>query len=93
VANTGPHVPADQVRRLLEPFQRRDAKRGHDREGLGLGLSIVAAIADAHDATLSVHPRPSGGLAVEVAFRPASDTAAAQTSIPSPLKGRSESGQ
>jgi signal transduction histidine kinase len=69
VANTGPHVPADQARRLLEPFQRLDGKRGHDHEGLGLGLSIVAAIADAHDATLSVRPRPSGGLAIEVAFR------------------------
>jgi signal transduction histidine kinase len=73
VANTGPHVPADQARRLLEPFQRLDRKRGHDHEGLGLGLSIVAAIADAHDATLSVRPRPAGGLAIEVAFRLAAD--------------------
>jgi signal transduction histidine kinase len=73
VANTGPHVPADQARQLLEPFQRLDGKRGHDHEGLGLGLSIVAAIADAHDATLSVRPRPAGGLAIEVAFRLAAD--------------------
>ncbi|MGH3191314.1 MAG: sensor histidine kinase [Streptosporangiaceae bacterium] len=69
VVNTGPHVPADQARRLLEPFQRLDGKRGHDQEGLGLGLSIVAAIADTHDATLSLRPRPAGGLAIEVAFR------------------------
>jgi signal transduction histidine kinase len=69
VANTGPHVPADQASRLLEPFQRLDGKRLHDADGLGLGLSIVAAIADAHDATLSVCPQPSGGLRVEVAFR------------------------
>jgi signal transduction histidine kinase len=68
VANTGPHVPADQARRLLEPFQRLDGKRGHHQEGLGLGLSIVAAIADAHDASLSVRPRPSGGLAIDVTF-------------------------
>ena len=70
VANTGPHVPADQVPRLLEPFQRLDGKRGHHQEGLGLGLglSIVAAIAGAHNADLSVHPRPPGGLAIEVTF-------------------------
>ena len=68
VANTGPHVPAAQAPRLLEPFQRLDGKRGHHREGLGLGLSIVAAIADAHNAELSVHPRPAGGLAIEVTF-------------------------
>jgi signal transduction histidine kinase len=70
VANTGPHVPAEQARRLLEPFQRLDGKRGHDHEGLGLGLSIVAAIASAHGATLSVRPRPSGGLAIKVTFPP-----------------------
>jgi signal transduction histidine kinase len=82
MGNTGPHVPADQARRLLDPFQRLDRRGGHNHEGLGLGLSIVAAIADAHDATLSVHPRPSGGLAVEVAFRLTSG--AAQTSMPDP---------
>lgn len=68
VSNTGPPVPADQVRRLLEPFQRLDGKRGHDHEGFGLGLSIVAAIADAHGATCSVRPCPDGGLAIDVAF-------------------------
>ena len=68
VAATGPHVPADQARRLLEPFQRLDGKRGHDHEGLGLGLSIVAAIAHAHGAALSVCPRPPGGLAITVTF-------------------------
>jgi signal transduction histidine kinase len=68
VANTGPHVPAGQAPRLLEPFQRLDGKRGHHQDGLGLGLSIVAAIADAHNADLSIHPRPAGGLAIEVTF-------------------------
>jgi signal transduction histidine kinase len=84
VANTGPHVPADQARRLLEPFQRLDGRHGHGHEGLGLGLSIVAAIADAHDATLSVRLRPSGGLSIEVAFRLTTNKGAAQTSIPHP---------
>ena len=83
VSNTGPPVPEDQVQRLLEPFQRLDGKRGHDHEGLGLGLSIVAAIADAHDATLSVRPCPAGGLAIEVAFPVTARKAAAQASGPS----------
>ena len=83
VANTGPHVPAGQAPRLLEPFQRLDERRRHDREGLGLGLSIVAAIASAHDATLSVHPRPSGGLAIEVTFPLTANETAALTSVPS----------
>ncbi len=82
VANAGPHVPADQARRLLEPFQRLDGRRGHDHEGRGLGLSIVAAIASAHDATLSVLPRPSGGLAIEVTFPLTANETAAQASVP-----------
>lgn len=66
VANTGPVVPPDQVDRLFEPFQRlhRTADDGHH----GLGLSIVRAIAVAHEATLTARPRPGGGLTIEVTF-------------------------
>jgi signal transduction histidine kinase len=69
IANSGPQVPADQTRMLLEPFQRLNEHRGHS-QGLGLGLSIAAAIAHAHNASLSITPRPSGGLLVEVEFCP-----------------------
>jgi signal transduction histidine kinase len=78
VSNTGIHIPADQVERLLQPFQHLDGKRSSDHEGLGLGLSIVAAIADAHDATLSVHPQPHGGLAIRVSFHLAVDSASSR---------------
>jgi signal transduction histidine kinase len=70
VSNTGPDIPPGQVNRLLQPFQRLDGDRGHAHEGLGLGLSIVAAIAAAHHAGLSVRPRPAGGLSAEVRFPP-----------------------
>ena len=67
VANTGPRVPPDQLDRLLEPFQRLDHERGADTNGHhGLGLSIIRAIANAHDATLAARARPEGGLAVTV---------------------------
>lgn len=66
VSNTGEVISADQVDRLFEPFQRlrRTADDGHH----GLGLSIVRAIARAHGATLTAHPRPGGGLVVECTF-------------------------
>jgi signal transduction histidine kinase len=66
VANTGDVVPAEQVDRLFEPFQRmrRVADDGHH----GLGLSIVRAIAVAHGATVFARARHSGGLTVEVEF-------------------------
>ena len=76
ITNTGPVIPAGQVTRLLEPFQRLPDGRRADQEGLGLGLSIVAAIAKAHHATLTVTPGRPGGLTIEISF-PA--TAAATT--------------
>ena len=67
VTNSGPVVPADQVERLLQPFQRTAPDRTSS-SGLGLGLSIVAAVAASHHADLSVAPRPGGGLDVQIAF-------------------------
>jgi signal transduction histidine kinase len=68
VANTGSLVPPEQIERLLQPFQRLAPDRVGYRDGLGLGLSIVAAIASAHDAALDIRPREQGGLEVEVRF-------------------------
>jgi signal transduction histidine kinase len=84
VANSGPTVPRDEVDRLIEPFQRlhRVADDGHH----GLGLSIVQAIASAHDAVLTVQARMSGGLFVEAAFpalTPASSVVSSQP-VPEP---------
>jgi signal transduction histidine kinase len=69
VANSGREIPADQVSRLLEPFQRlRPGRRNAGDERHGLGLSIVRAIALAHGATLTLRAQEGGGLAVTVAF-------------------------
>jgi signal transduction histidine kinase len=62
-------APAD-VHRLLEPFQRGNSRHPHG--DAGLGLSIVQAIATAHDATLTTSPQPGGGLDVTVSFPPRS---------------------
>jgi signal transduction histidine kinase len=70
IANTGPVVPSAEIARLLQPFQRLERDRVAHGEGLGLGLSIVAAVADAHGATLSVDPRSGGGLEIRVEFPP-----------------------
>jgi signal transduction histidine kinase len=68
VRNSGPVVGAEQVQRLLQPFERMgEARTGHER-GHGLGLSIVGAIAEAHRAQLRISPQPEGGLLVEVVF-------------------------
>ncbi len=68
INNTGAPVPADQIQRLLQPFQRLAPDRIGHADGLGLGLSIVAAIATAHRASLDVHPGREGGLSIAVRF-------------------------
>jgi signal transduction histidine kinase len=68
VTNTGPPVPSADIDRLFQPFQRLDRRRATFKDGHGLGLSIVRAIATTHDATVAAHPRPDGGLCVLVVF-------------------------
>jgi signal transduction histidine kinase len=75
VGNTGPEIAPDDVGRLVKPFQRggtAGSSRTRSRpgaDGLGLGLSIVDAIAVAHGAQLTVTPRlTGGGLSVRLAF-------------------------
>jgi signal transduction histidine kinase len=67
VANSGPVVSANEAAGLTEAFHRLNGDRT-DTRGVGLGLSIVEAIASAHGAELAVSPRPDGGLEVEVRF-------------------------
>ena len=68
VANTGPLIPADELQRLFQPFQRLNANPRTLGDGAGLGLAIVHAIADAHTARLTARARTGGGLAIDVAF-------------------------
>lgn len=68
VVNTGPPVPEDQVSRLFQPFQRLSPDHASQPGGHGLGLSIVRAIAAAHDAGLKVQLCAGGGLSIEVHF-------------------------
>jgi signal transduction histidine kinase len=68
VSNTGPVIPISDIDRLFQPFQRLDPRRTHHKDGHGLGLSIVRAIATAHSATITAHPQLEGGLLVSVSF-------------------------
>jgi signal transduction histidine kinase len=69
VTNTGPVVRAEETERMFEPFQRLHGGRAARADGHhGLGLSIVRAIAVAHDATIEAVPQAAGGLEVTVSF-------------------------
>ncbi|HYB47744.1 MAG TPA: HAMP domain-containing sensor histidine kinase [Streptosporangiaceae bacterium] len=68
VTNTGPVLPPEVVPMLLEPFRRQlpDRTSTSTRRGSGLGLSIVAAITDAHGGTIDLAAQAGGGLQITV---------------------------
>ncbi|NGN94501.1 HAMP domain-containing histidine kinase [Nocardioides sp. KC13] len=66
VTNTGPEVATYQVAELFQPFRRLDHDRIAVDRGVGLGLSIVEAIARAHEGSVTAQPRDGGGLVVSV---------------------------
>jgi signal transduction histidine kinase len=74
VANTGPKIPASELERIFQPFQRLEPTRTNNGRGLGLGLSIVQAIADAHEATVTTRAPADGGLHIEINFPAAAST-------------------
>jgi two-component system, OmpR family, sensor histidine kinase VanS len=66
VENTGEQLPQVLVSTLTEPFQRGSKRARTDLAGVGLGLAIVKSIAQAHDGTLTLAPRTTGGLCATV---------------------------
>jgi two-component system sensor histidine kinase VanS len=71
VENTGELLSPQLVATLVEPFQRGANRTRTHLEGVGLGLAIVDSVARAHDGTLTLTPRPAGGLLVTVCLRAA----------------------
>lgn len=59
VRDSGPGIPVDQQPRIWERLYRGDAGR-HER-GLGLGLSLVKAVVEAHRGTAEVVSAPGAG--------------------------------
>ena len=60
VADEGCGIPPDELDQIFERFARVDASRARGREGVGLGLAIVDAIAKAHGGRCTVKSSPQG---------------------------------
>jgi signal transduction histidine kinase len=85
VENGGDALGPRQVAELTQPFRRLEADRIGTDKGSGLGLSIVAAIAEAHGGTVDLQARPGGGLRVRIELPAAAATTSA--SVPAGMPG------
>jgi two-component system sensor histidine kinase VanS len=66
VENTGDKLTSQSVATLAEPFLRGTERIRTDHAGVGLGLTIVKSITQAHGGTLILAPRAAGGLRATV---------------------------
>jgi signal transduction histidine kinase len=60
VSDTGPGIPREDLPHIFEPF-RRSERAGRSSKGTGLGLTIVRAILDQHQAPIRVQSEPERG--------------------------------
>ena len=65
VMDRGPGIPKTDREHIFQRFWRRDRRRGGNA---GLGLAIVARIAQMHGATVDIDERPGGGAVFAIRF-------------------------
>ena len=79
VENTGGTIPPYEVETLFRPFRRLGTERVLG--GVGLGLSIVRAVARAHGGDATAEAREDGGLLVTVRLPAAQTTVHAEARV------------
>ena len=68
VTDSGPGLDEEHLEHVFERFYRADPSRARTSGGIGLGLSIVAAVAEAHGGTVSATSRPGEGTTFSIAL-------------------------
>ena len=68
VSDNGRGIPSEHLARLTEPFYRVDKARSRAHGGVGLGLSLCKAIAEAHGGHLAIQSELHKGTTVTVAL-------------------------
>jgi two-component system OmpR family sensor kinase len=66
VADSGPGIAPEQLEAIFERFARLDVGRSRERGGVGLGLAIVRAIAEAHGGSVRVRSALGQGSVFEI---------------------------
>lgn len=68
VADTGIGISEEHLTHVFNPFFRVDTHYVSQREGTGLGLPLVKALADLHGATIQVNSKVDVGTRIELIF-------------------------
>lgn len=61
VKDDGPGITPEKLREIAAPFTQSDMSTGRSKEGLGLGVPLVQAIAEAHGGRFKLDSKPSAG--------------------------------
>ncbi len=69
ISDTGIGISEDEVEKVFEEFYRADKSRSKDREGFGLGLSIVKKIAQLHGIEIKINSSDNTGTTFSLVFR------------------------
>ncbi len=69
ISDTGIGISEDEVEKVFEEFYRADKSRSKDREGFGLGLSIVKKIAQLHGIEIKINSSANAGTTFYLVFK------------------------
>lgn len=61
VKDAGPGIPLDEQEKIFERFYRRGSELRRETQGVGIGLSIVKHVAEAHGGKVVVESHPGQG--------------------------------
>ena len=92
VADRGPGLEPEELEHVFERFYRADPSRARASGGAGLGLSIVAAVAEAHGGSVSARIGADGGatFAIAIPLAPARDSQGTHGDSPARLPRSAE---
>ena len=68
VADRGPGIPDDGLKRVFDPFTRLESSRSRETGGIGLGLALAQAIVHDAGGTITLSNRDGGGLLAVIAL-------------------------
>lgn len=68
ISDTGAGIPADELELIFDQFYRVDPSRNRSTGGVGLGLTIVKRLVEAHGGQLSVTSTPGEGTSFRVSL-------------------------